>query len=39
MSAGAQYATGDQWRNNSGNTEDMRDRSETNTTPSCRCDW
>ena len=33
-SAGAQYATGDQWRNNSGNNEGMNNKAKT--TPSCR---
>ena len=32
-SVGAQYTTGDQWRNNS------RDRAKAKTTPSCGCDW
>ena len=35
-SVGAQYATGDQWRNNS---EGMRGRAKAKTTPSCGCDW
>ena len=32
---GAQYATGDQWRNNSRKIEGM----EPKTIPSCGCDW
>ena len=31
-----QYATGDQWRNNSRKYED---RAKAKTTPSCGCDW
>ena len=34
-SVGVQYATGDQWRNNSRKNEEM----ESATTPSCGCDW
>ena len=34
-SVGAQYATGDQWRNNSRKKEGM----EPKRTPSCGCDW
>ena len=33
---GAQYATGDQWRNNSRKNED---RAKAKTPPSCGCDW
>ena len=33
---GAQYATGDQWRNNSRKNEDG---AKAKTTPSCVCDW
>ena len=33
---GAQYATGDQWRNNSRKNEEMDQRK---TTPNCGCDW
>ena len=33
---GAQYATGDQWRNSSTKNED---RAKAKTTPSCGCDW
>ena len=33
-SVGAQYATGDQWRNNS-----RRDGAKAKTIPSCGCDW
>ena len=32
----AQYATGDQWRNNSRKNEGMEP---TKTIPSCECDW
>ena len=32
---GTQYATGDQWRNNSKKNEEM----EPKQTPSCGCDW
>ena len=35
-SVGTQYATGDQWRNNSTKNED---RAKAKTTPSCGCDW
>ena len=34
-SEGAQYATGDQWRNNSRKNEKMKPKQ--NTTPSCGC--
>ena len=34
-SLGAQYATGDQWRNNSRKNEGMKAK----TIPSCGCDW
>ena len=34
---GAQYATGDQWRNNSRKNEGMDPKQKT--TPSCGCDW
>ena len=33
---GVQYATGDQWRNNS---RKNGDRAKAKTTPSCGCDW
>ena len=36
-SLGAQYATGDQWRNNSGKNEETEPKQKT--TPSCGCDW
>ena len=36
-SVGAQYATGDQWRNNSRKNEEMEPKGKT--TPSCGCDW
>ena len=36
-SVGAQYATGDQWRNNSRKNEETEP--EAKTTPSCGCDW
>ena len=36
-SVGAQYATGDQWRNNSRKNEEMELNGKT--TPSCGCDW
>ena len=35
-SVGAQYATGDQWRNNS---KERRDGAKAKTMPSCGCDW
>ena len=35
-SSGAQYAPGDQWRNNSRKNEGMESKK---TTPSCGCDW
>ena len=34
---GAQYATGDQWRNNSRKNEGLETKKKT--TPSCGCDW
>ena len=34
---GAQYATGDQWRNNSRKNEGMEPKQKT--IPSCACDW
>ena len=37
MSVGAQYATGDQWRNNSRKNEGMEPKQKT--IPSCGCDW
>ena len=36
MSVGAQYATGDQWRNNS---RENGDRAKAKTTPSCGWHW
>ena len=36
MLVGAQYATGDQWRNNSRKNEEMEPKK---TAPSCGCDW
>ena len=36
-SVGAQYATGDQWRNNSRKNEGMELKQKT--IPSCGCDW
>ena len=33
---GAQYATGDQWRNNSREIEEMEPKQKQ---PSCGCDW
>ena len=36
-SVGAQYATGDQWRNNSRKNKEMEPKQKT--TPSCGCDW
>ena len=36
-SLGAQYATGDQWRNNSRKNEGMASKQKT--IPSCGCDW
>ena len=36
-SVGAQYATGDQWRNNSRKNEGNGTKAKT--TPSCGCDW
>ena len=36
-SVGARYATGDQWRNNSGKNEETEPKQKT--TPSCGCDW
>ena len=35
-SVGAQYATGDQWRNNSRKNEET---AKAKTTPSCGCKW
>ena len=35
-SVGVQYATGDQWRNNSRKNEMMQPKKNT---PSCGCDW
>ena len=35
-SVGAQYATGDEWRNNSRKNEE---RAKAKATPSCGCDW
>ena len=36
-SVGAQYATRDEWRNNSRNNEGIETKRKT--TPSCGCDW
>ena len=36
-SVGAQYATGDQWRHNSGKNE--KNGAKAKTIPSCGCDW
>ena len=39
---GAQYATGDQWRNNTRKNEGMdpkQKKKNKTTTPSCGCDW
>ena len=36
-SVGAQYATRDQWRNNS--RKERTDGAKAETTPSCGCDW
>ena len=36
-SVGVQYATGDQWRNNSRKNEGMEPKQKT--VPSCGCDW
>jgi len=36
-SIGAQYGTGDQWRNNSRKNEETEPKQKT--TPSCGCDW
>ena len=36
-SVGAQYATGDQWRNNSRKNEGTEPKQKT--IPSCGCDW
>ena len=38
-SVGAQYATGDQWRNNSIKNEETEPKQEKTKTPSCGCDW
>ena len=35
----AQYATGDQWRNNSIKNEETEPKQEKAKTPSCGCDW
>ena len=37
--AGAQYAAGDQWRNNSRKTEGMELKQTQHPTPSCGWDW
>ena len=39
-SVGAQYATGEQWRNNSRKNEEMEQKKKKNkqTAPSCGCD-
>ena len=36
-SVGAQYAAGEEWRNNSGKDEGMEPKRKL--TPSCGCDW
>ena len=36
-SVGTQYATGDEWRNNSRKNEGMEPKKKT--IPSCGCDW
>ena len=36
-SVGAQYATGNQWKNNSRKNEGMEPKQKK--TPSCGCDW
>ena len=36
-SVGAQYATGDRWRNNSRKNEETEPKQKT--TPICGCDW
>ena len=36
-SVGTQYATGDEWRNNSKKNKEMEPNQKI--TPSCRCDW
>ena len=36
---GAQYATGEQWRNSSRKNEEMEPKKKKKKTPSCRCDW
>ena len=42
-SVGAQYVTGDQWRNNSKKNEGMdpnkKQKKTKKTIPSCGCDW
>ena len=40
-SVGAQYATGDQWRNNSRKNEgkELKQKQTNKQTPSCGCDW
>ena len=39
MSVSDQYATGEQWRNNSRNNEETGPKQKTKTTPSCGRDW
>ena len=36
-SVGAQFATGDEWRNNSRKNEEIESKQKI--TPSCGCDW
>ena len=36
---GAQYAAGDQWRNNSRKNEEMGLKQKKKNPPSCGCDW
>ena len=36
-SKGAQYTTGEEWRNNSRKNEEVEPKQKT--TPSCGCDW
>ena len=38
-SVGAQYTTGDQWRNNFRKTEEVEPKKKKKTPPSCGCDW
>ena len=38
-SVGAQYANGDQWRNNSRENEEAEPKQKKKKTPSCGCDW